>query len=924
MKEASEFFSRALEGRPTGPTYGSAQIYESWARGYRQISDWDRTGNYMRKALLECQELNQLSLNTAFYLEMLALVKDYSGEYREATRLAERSFNICTRLRATRTILAEGILNNLGLFAQKVGSLEAAEAWLQQALSIGLQIDPKGEITAIAYGNLGLVASDRGDLAMAEKYFLQSLDISQRFQPDSPALSNAWGYLGDVALSRKNFARAEQYLIRALALERKQGGPRFEGRLAINLNNLADLKREMGDRTGAVALLRQALAIQERVAPRSKEIADTLLTYGTALQELGDFRVAKEVFLRALTLAEKINLRSFESADARYHIGGLYAEQGDLIQAEHEIKIAADIHHRLAPKGAWYAESLGALAAVEEQLGRPAAAMRHYAKALAVLDSQTSRLGGGNNIHFSSANSSYYARFAALLLAQGQTRRAFQTLDRSRARTLVRTLAEDHINIRSGIPSALLENERKLEALLLDLSDQRIRVLTERYSSKGIAGIDSRIADAAAEHELAEARMRAANPRYAALTQPSPPSLRQIQESLGPDTALLEYSLNKGHSYLFALDRNRLSSFQLPPRAELDRLARATYGYWSKPGGNPELGTIAQQLSDLALNPAADFIKGHRRLLIVADGSLQYIPFAALPMPRRSAASGQRLASQYEVVNLPSASLLVMLRQHPTTKNLTRNAIAIIGDPVFSKDDPRVIGGFQSQPVALSASRGAETSPAEDDDMRSLLEDDTSTRGLLLNRLIHSREEAEAIASASSKDRVLMALDFDASRTNALDPKVTHSRIIHFATHGVFDSKNPAMSGLVLSLVDKQGKPQPGFLGLDEIYSSRLSADLVVASACETALGEEINGEGLVGLTWGFIYAGAKSVVASLWRVNDASTAELMRLFYTGIERQGLTPAGALRQAQMAISRKPEWASPYYWAGFVIEGEYAK
>jgi CHAT domain-containing protein len=313
-----------------------------------------------------------------------------------------------------------------------------------------------------------------------------------------------------------------------------------------------------------------------------------------------------------------------------------------------------------------------------------------------------------------------------------------------------------------------------------------------------------------------------------------------------------------------------------------------------------------------------------RRLLIVADGSLQYIPFAALPMPKRSTASGQRLLSQYEVVNLPSASLLVMLRQHSRATNQARNSIAIIGDPVFSRDDPRVIGGLQPQPVAFAASRSTVGSSAEDDDTRSSLDDDTSTRGLRLTRLIHSREEAEAIASAGLKDRLLMALDFDANRTTALDPKVAHSRIIHFATHGVFDSKNPAMSGLVLSLVNKQGKPQPGFLGLDEIYSLRLSADLVVASACETALGEEIDGEGLVGLTWGFIYAGAKSVVASLWRVNDASTAELMRVFYTGMERQRLSPADALRRAQLAISLRPEWASPYYWAGFVIEGEYAK
>ena len=327
------------------------------------------------------------------------------------------------------------------------------------------------------------------------------------------------------------------------------------------------------------------------------------------------------------------------------------------------------------------------------------------------------------------------------------------------------------------------------------------------------------------------------------------------------------------------------------------------------------------------MNRPADAIKGVHRLLIVADDGLQYIPFAALPLPKGWTGSGQPVASQFEVVNLPSASLLVALRQRSNVRPQDSNAIAIIGDPVFTKDDPRVSGGTAHEEPLLTATRGADSSSAGDDDgMLALLKDDeTDTRGLQLTRLIHSREEAEAISSVSPKDRMVMALDFDANRSLVLNSKFTQSRILHIATHGIFNSKNPAMSGLVLSLVDKQGNSQPGFLSLDDIYRAHFSAELVVASACETALGEQIGGEGLVGLTWGFIYAGAKSVVASLWRVNDASTAELMRVFYSGIEQRGLTPAAALREAQLYISQQPKLVvAPYYWAGFVLEGEYIK
>jgi CHAT domain-containing protein len=166
------------------------------------------------------------------------------------------------------------------------------------------------------------------------------------------------------------------------------------------------------------------------------------------------------------------------------------------------------------------------------------------------------------------------------------------------------------------------------------------------------------------------------------------------------------------------------------------------------------------------------------------------------------------------------------------------------------------------------------------------------------------------------------AIDFKASRMTALSPELSQYRIVHFATHGVLDDKYPDLSGIVLSLVDEQGQRQDGFLRLHDIYNLNLPCDLVVLSACQTGLGKEVKGEGLIGLTRGFMYAGAARVVASLWKVDDRATSELMKRFYRRMLREGMSPAAALRTAQIEMQGQKQWRSPYYWAGFVLQGEW--
>jgi CHAT domain-containing protein len=378
----------------------------------------------------------------------------------------------------------------------------------------------------------------------------------------------------------------------------------------------------------------------------------------------------------------------------------------------------------------------------------------------------------------------------------------------------------------------------------------------------------------------------------------APLDINRIQkEVLDADTILLQYVLSDESSFLFVVSRGRLSGYELPARRVIEDLARRVHQSWSA-GSGSDNGSAAE-LTRIILQPAIGEIRG-KRLLISAEGALQYIPFAALPLPE-----GGRVVDSHEVVNLASASTVAVMRERTAARKPAAKWVAVIADPVFDPNDPRVTG--KPGPAVL---------PRD-------LQRSVSDAGLThLERLLSTRREAQYIASLAPAGSLMEALDFDASRATATSARLSGYRIVHLAAHGLVDSRHPELSGIVLSMVDRQGRPQDGFLRAGEVHKLKLGADLIVLSACQTALGREIDGEGLIGLTRGFMRAGAPRVVASLWRVSDRATSELMKRFYQGMLSGKLSPAAALRQAQLDLSRQRQWATPYYWAGFTLQGEW--
>jgi len=406
------------------------------------------------------------------------------------------------------------------------------------------------------------------------------------------------------------------------------------------------------------------------------------------------------------------------------------------------------------------------------------------------------------------------------------------------------------------------------------------------------------------------------------LTQPQPLDLTGIQLELDQDTTLLQYALGEERSYVWAVTKNSLQAFVLPKRADVESVAREVYESLTARSVVKSLESPAQRrtridqaeanfqaaagrLSTLILSPAAAQLT-RKRLVVVADGALQYVPFAALT---DSGGPYRPLIIEHEVVSLPSVSAFAVQRQNLKDRVPAPKSVAVVADPVFSSNDTRFRNGAQ------------EPAPSEPTTTRIIEHlEGTAKGGLTIPRLPFTRQEADQILAVAPSG--FKALDFNANRSIATGGELSRYRYVHFATHGYLDTSRANLSAIVLSLFDAQGKPQDGFLRAHDIYNLKLPAELVVLSACETGLGKDVTGEGLEGLTRGFMYAGARRVIVSLWNVNDKATASLMQRLYVGMLRSGKTPAAALRAAQIEMLRTRQWQSPYFWAPFVLQGEW--
>lgn len=792
------------------------------------------------------------------------------------------------------------------LFAQLGEPDKAVEAYRELLPLVAATGDKRGQLMALA--NLGTAEMALSEPREALGALQQALPLSRELgdahleETTLTDLARAYLYLGDSD-------RALDYNAQALKIQRRIGDKRGE---AVALSNLAASYEYTGERQKALDSYRQALPLAREASDRAVE-ANLLDSICTVLLGRGEAPAALPDCERALALSRDLGDRQRE-AISLVNAGSVYLALGQREKAMQALRAGRD---QLSAIGDRLHESkaLFGLAKLAAAGGDWQAALHELDSALEIDETLRAEMIGSElrYSYFSTVLGQYELRIDVLMHLHrlhpklGCDVQAFETSERARARSLLDLLSEAAGAVREGVDTELLRKERIVRALLRAKAERQIRFLADKDAAR-VAATEADIRSLTTQYRELEERVLAESPRYAAFFEPQPLTLAELQRGyLDANTLLLEYSLGTERSFVWAVTGTTFRSFELPGRSAIDGLARRAYAELSGKGGGPQADSSLVELSRTVLDPVAALL-GSRRLLVVTEGALQYVPFSALPSPRTP---GTPLIVGNEVVSLPSASTIAFIRRGMEKGRRANGTVAMLADPVFSVDDPRLASPksgstLRAQPVtAGNAVRGApEPRPAEFD------------------RLPSTRREAEAILSLVSERSRFSALDFDASLATATSGVLSRYRFVHLASHGVLNSVHPELSGIVLSLVDRAGHPQNGLLQTTDIFNLNLHAELVVMSACRTALGAEVRGEGLVGLTRAFLYAGSPRVVASLWTVPDLSTAELMARFYRFMLVDGLRPAAALRRAQVSIWNEGRWARPYYWAAFTLQGEW--
>ena len=883
-------FEKALSGfQLLQNQYWSGLSLHSLGSTYYQSSELPQALAAFNKALPFFRGANDKRREAGVY-NFIGGINDVLGNQAQALADFEKALAILASVEDPST--RASLLNNIGKVYSDLNQWQLSLDFYNEALPI-MHTSGNARREATSIYNIGLLYHRLGDAERALSQSDQALKLF-RLAEDKEGQANTLGLIGLVHVTRGEFQRGLDFYSQALTLRRAGGDPRGE---ATTLDYAGFAYARLNQPQKALAHHQQALELRRKVSDRRNE-ALSLSNLGYVYDLLDDAPEALKHYQQALE-----TFRAMEDRDNA-------------------------------------ARTLVGIARVESKRSDFQAARLNVEEALGLIEQVRSATGAQQlRASYFASKQEAYKLYIDLLMKQhtlkpeaGHDAEALAANERARARSLLELLTEARVDIRKSASPELIQREQSLSQLLNAKAQRQIRLLGQKNVQEQLNEVNQEIRGLEDEYQQVQTAIRRASPEYAALTQPQPLNLKELQNQLDEDTLLLEYSLGEPRSYLWVVSRTALHSYELPRAELIQAQARKVYEFLtSRSTTNSETAAqrkgrideadakfpvAAAELSQMVLSPIAAQLAG-KRLVIVADGALQFVPFAALPAPGSSAVGAKDnykpLVLNHEIVSLPSASALAVQRNNLRGRQPAVNAVAVIADPVFSTDDERFKLGFKE--TAASHTSGA-------DDTRILEHLASGSGKLRIKRLPFTRQEATQILAVAPQTGNLKAIDFKASRATAISPELSKYRYVHFATHGYLDSERPDLSALVLSLVDKEGQMQDGFLRAREIYNLTLPAELVVLSACQTGLGKEIKGEGLVGLTRGFMYAGARRVVVSLWNVNDKATADLMQRFYRGMLREGQTPSAALRKAQTEMWERNQWQAPYYWAAFILQGEW--
>lgn len=803
---------------------------------------------------------------------------------KEAVNLTEEAIQIWSSLRDQQGIAQTR--QALGIFAAAQGQFETAQCNSVQAVKVFHELTDK-DSEGIMLNNMGKVSREIGEPEASLGYYRRA-KLSFAAVHDHLGEAEAITGIAAALSAMGEYSRLPFLYQEKLRLAEKAKNDILTASALVNLAEIQDRNQHFAE---AETLYRRSAAIYQSNGHRRGQ--------SNALLSLAHLQIEQHRDMEALSTLEAARILNEGIGDQEglakigfeiaYNYRHIRKFEDALAAIERAIGI---IDARVLKHGIDDQEGLAKIgfevAYIYRRMGRLEKAQAAIERTIRIIESQRLQIANfDSRAAYFAAVHRYYSLYIQVLMGlhklhpeQGFAQRAFEASEKSKVRSLLDLLT---VSSQNSPCDELLKNPINAEPLL---------------------GNSHQAEDAVA---------------------PSPAvlNLQQIQAEIQDDDIILEYALGDESSYLWAVDRNHMASWELPASAQLGKLVKSFLGnlvllqqrkdepasdYAGRLGkAHQAYNAHAAQLSQLLIGQLS--LSPEKRLLIVPDAFLQSIPFSALPLSETGKKNAV-LLNDHEIVVLPSASALDALRKAAAKRLPPTAGIAVLADPVFEPHQSET----RSSSANVDRQRPRSHLPILSRALRDVHGSDD------IPPLPGSRAEAESIKRIFGQ-RAHLALKYDANRKAVLNGLVSSYRVVHFATHGIIDTRHPEMSGLVLSLFNEQGRAQDGYLRLGDIYKLKLSADLVVLSSCESALGKELESEGMIGLPRGFLYAGSKSVISSLWKVDDRATKELMTLFYSELHA-GKSPAAALRSAQSTLARDPYWKSPYYWAAFILQGEY--
>jgi tetratricopeptide (TPR) repeat protein len=830
-----------------------------------------------------------------FYLTQVPSERE---DIEQAIKLSRQTHDIAALARALRCSAwieeveghltrAMSLLDQAELLFQKLGDSRAANigmsdlaashamsgdrymAILDHARLVPL-IRDSGNLTNYAF-LLGNIASDYAELNRTHDaivYYEHSLEIFQKIHhPSGEAIE-----LKELCTNRMREGSLQQALEdcgKSLAIVQRLRDPK---RIAIVTLELGRVQRALGQPVRAIASFQSAYNLSAGVNDAWAE-ARSLIDWGETLEGLGRQEAARRNFEKALLLSREAEDMPAQM-EARYFIARSDFESGQTEDAKHELRVV-----------------LGQVEIQRSAVGNADLQASYFAQMRKCHDLYVEVLMHEQERDHPSTE----------VAAQ-----ALEVSESGRARALLDALAA-----RDGDPALRRQASASGELMALHVAverayDERLKLMLEGSRKRELDVNEAALTQAIDTLGRAEDEQKA-------VAESSTPLRRTLSASeIGAagqnlQSTLIEYALGSEHSYVWVVDNGRIESYVLPPRNHIEsavrkwRLlatARMPLPGESFDGHRKRVETADRKIPQVGANLSCMLfgpflLPRMKQLTIVPDGELYLLPFAALPEDGCKGGKQEPLAAERQVVFTPSLSVL-LARHGPSRQAASRGDVVLLADPVFDRDDPRLHVSKDSK-ADNSFSNLRPTPP----------------------RLIGTRDEAEAIAAIAGPQRSALHLDFNASRETFFDPSLSEYRILHLATHGVFDERRPDFSGIILSLVGRDGRPAFGYLNTHDLAGLNLPFDLVVLSACDSGAGVNLSGEGVTGLNHAFLSAGARRVVSTLWSVDDEISKELMTTFYRGMLRDGLNPSEALRRSQVKMMRNSRTMAPYYWAGFV-------